>query len=113
MSHLRIALRMFARDAGFTLTAAILLALGIGATTAIYTLLDRLLFEPLAYPESARLVWIQGASGVAVGPILGGDYQEIRDHMHDFENIAAFIDGNWTVSGDGAEAERLSGARVT
>ena len=104
---------MLAREPGFTLTAAILLALGIGATTAVYTLLDRLLFEPLAYPESARLVWIQGASGAAFGPMLGGDYQEIHDHMRNFENVAAFIDGNWTVSGDGAEAERLSGARVT
>ena len=74
MSHLRIALRMLAREPGFTLTAAILLALGIGATTAIYTLLDRLLFEPLAYPESSHLVWIQGVmprAGAGLGPMLG------------------------------------------
>jgi len=104
---------MLAREPGFTLTAAILLALGIGATTAIYTLLDRLLFEPLAYPESGRLVWIQGASGAGSGPLLGGDYQEIHDHLRNFESVAAFIDGNWTVTGDGGEAELLSGARVT
>ena len=109
-------MRRLVREPGFTLTAAILLALGIGATTAIYTLLDRLLFEPLAYPESDRLVWIQGVSpspGAGFGPMLGGDYQEIRDRMRNFESVAAFIDGNWTVTGDGGEAERLSGARVT
>ena len=116
MANLRIAVRMLLREPGFTLTAAILLALGIGATAAIYTLLERLLFEPLAYPESARLVWIQvalPASGAGFGLMLGGDYREIHEHMRNFESVGAFVEGNWTVTGDGGEAERLSGARVT
>lgn len=109
MSYLRIILRRLARERGFTLTVVTLLALGVGSSTAVYTLLDQLLFSPLAYPESARLIWIQGTGGW----MRGADFLEIRHRFGTFENAAAFIEGSWTVSGDGREAAKLSGARVS
>lgn len=115
MSNLRIGLRMLLRDRPFTLTAAVLLALGIGATTAIFTLLNSVLFEPLPYPDSARLVWIMLApprSGTGYLGLFGRDYLEIRDHNCCFENTAGYVEESWTVT-DGGEAVRLSGARVT
>jgi putative ABC transport system permease protein len=115
MSNLRIGARMLAREPGFTLIAAVLLALGIGATTAIFTLLNSVLFEPLPYPDSARLVWVLTAPAKA-GPgflsLFGRDYLEIRDHNCCFESMAGYVDQSWTVT-DGGEPVRLSGARVT
>ena len=49
---------VFLREPGFALVATVVLALGIGATTAIFTLVHSLLLEPLPYPDSGKLVWI-------------------------------------------------------
>ena len=106
---------MLAREPGFTLTAAVLLALGIGATTAIFTLLNSVLFEPLPYPESDRLVWITMSpprAGTGYLGLFGRDFLEIQDRNCCFENLAGYIDESWTVT-DGGEPVRLSGARVT
>lgn len=106
---------MLAREPGFTLTAAVLVALGIGATTAIFTLLNSVLFEPLDYPDSSRLVWITMApprAGSGFLGLFGRDFQEIRERSVSFEAAAAYVDQSWTVT-DGGEAVRLSGARVS
>ncbi|HTS78280.1 MAG TPA: ABC transporter permease [Bryobacteraceae bacterium] len=115
MSHLRIALRMLLRDPAFTLTVVVLLALGIGSTTAIFTLLNSVLFEPLPYPASSRLVWILIApprSGAGYLGLFGRDFLDIQERNCCFENVAGYVDESWTVT-DGGEAVRLSGARVT
>ncbi len=53
---LRFALRQFKRNPAFSLTAILVVALGIGATTAVFSVVDRLLFRSLPYPDSDRLV---------------------------------------------------------
>ncbi len=91
------------------------LALGIGATTAIFTLLYSLLLEPLPYPDSGKLVWILGVpprSGQGIVGMLGGDFLEFRDRSRSFDKIAGLISGLWIVSG-GGDAQSLPGARVT
>lgn len=106
---------MLARDPSFTLTAAILLALGIGATTAIFTLLHSVLFEPLPLPDSGRLAWISVVpprAGSGTLTLFGRDFEEIRDHGTNFEGVAGYVEESWTVT-DGGEPVRLSGARVT
>ncbi|MBZ5603959.1 MAG: ABC transporter permease, partial [Acidobacteriia bacterium] len=115
MSGFRYGFRMLVREPAFTLTAAIVLALGIGATTAIFTLVHNLLLEPLPYPDSGRLIWISGtppkmASGSS--GLVGQDFTEIRNRSHSFEKVAGIIAGAWIVSGDG-DAETIQGGRVS
>jgi len=115
MSDLRHGFRMLFRDPSFTVAAIVLLAIGIGATTAIFTLIHSVLLEPLPYLDSERLVWIWGIpprSGLGQTGLFGGDFQEIHDRNHAFEKIAGFVEGAWIFSGP-SESETLRGARVS
>ena len=56
MSDLSYALRSLARSRGFTIAAVLTLSIGIGATTAIYSVVDTILLQPLPFPDSDRLV---------------------------------------------------------
>jgi putative ABC transport system permease protein len=115
MSDIRHAFRVFLREPGFALVATVVLALGIGATTAIFTLVYSLLLEPLPYPDSGKLVWISGVPprpGQGIVGVLGADFLEFRDRSRSYERMAALIPGLWIFSG-GGDAQNLAGARVT
>src|SRR5215475_10382695 len=115
MSDFRYGLRMLVREPAFTLASAIVLALGIGATTAIFTLVHSLLIAPLPYPDSGRLVWISGTPPrMAAGSsgLAGADFSEIRDRNHCFQRVAGYVGGAWIVSGTG-DAETIQGGRVS
>jgi putative ABC transport system permease protein len=106
---------MLGRERVFTLASTLVLALGIGAATATFTLLHSLLLQPLPYPQSSRLVWIAGSPprmNPASTGLMGADFQEIRDRSHSFQRVAGFVAGAWIVSGQG-DAETIQGARVT
>lgn len=85
---LRLAARGFRRNPTFTLTAIVTIALGIGATTAVFSVVDRLLFRSLPYADAGRLVSVG-----LVAPIepqefmLGADYVEWRQRQTPFESI--------------------------
>ena len=115
MSDIWHGLRTHFRSPGFTLGAILVLALGIGASTAIFTLVKSLLLEALPYPESSRLVWIWAQpphSGYGYNQLLGPDILEIRDHNQSFEKIAGLLRRYWNMTGAG-EPQHLSGAQVT
>jgi predicted permease len=86
----RYALRGFRRNPTFTVTVIATLALGIGATTAVFSVVDRILFRSLPYAHSDRLVSVG-----LVAPIipqefmLGGSYYEWRDHQTPFEALTS------------------------
>jgi putative ABC transport system permease protein len=83
---LRFALRGFRRNPAFSLTAILVIALGIGATTAVFSVVDRLLFRSLPYPESHRLVSV----GVTI-PIVDGEFLMAKDYFNLREHpVAAF-----------------------
>ncbi len=91
---LRYGLRGAWRSPVFTLTAVAAMALGIGATTAVFSVVDRLLFRSLPYPDADRLV-----SWGIVAPIeqnefmLGTPYVELRGHFTPFEAVTSFTPG--------------------
>jgi putative ABC transport system permease protein len=103
LQDLRYGLRLFARNPAFTFIALLALALGIGATTAIFSVVDTVLLKPLPYPQSDRIVSI-GLTGF--GPAqdsaaLAPDYLEWRARNHVFEEMAAFSNANPTLTGVG------------
>jgi predicted permease len=88
---LRFAIRTFRRNPGFTAVAIITLALGIGANTAIFTLIDAVLFRPLPFGDPSHLVWITGydeSSGTLAATISSQAYGEIARRRGSFEAVS-------------------------
>lgn len=116
INDLRYALRMLKRNPGFTLVALCTLALGIGASTAIFSVVNAVLWQPLGFRDPGRLVWIGGwLRGVDKEQcVTPADFVDYRERCRSFESLAASIsDGiSMIVSGDG-DPERILGASVT
>ena len=66
----RFGLRMFRRNPGFAAVAILTLGLGIGATTAIFTVVDKVLLQPMAYPDADRIVVLENKFPQGTGPII-------------------------------------------
>jgi predicted permease len=116
LQDLRFGLRQLRRNPGFTLVAVITLALGIGATTAIFSVVNAALLHPLPFQGADRLVtqWGTIPHFNYTGPIgtCPRDYTEWRDQNRAFEQIAAFSGQTSNLTGAG-EPVRLTGAQVT
>jgi predicted permease len=110
---LRLALRGMRRRPGFTLAVVLTLALGIGANTAIFGVVDGVLIKPLAYPNAGELVSIkQVAPGLNVSElrISPTQYFTYRDEGRVFQYIGLYGDGGTTITGIGEpEQARLLG----
>ncbi|HSB12452.1 MAG TPA: ABC transporter permease [Blastocatellia bacterium] len=115
LQDLRFGIRMLAKKPGFTLIAVVTLALGIGATTAIFTVVNAVLLRPLPYPDSDRLLSIgqQFKSGLAGA----GEPKFLfwREQSQSFEAMAAYSNfggAGGNLSG-GSEPEYVRGLRVS
>lgn len=96
IQDLRYAARALAASPGFTTAAVLTLALGIGATTAMFTVVDGVLLKPLRYPDADRIVAISTLftdSGRAIPRLGGGDYMDVRGDRDTFERIASYYGG--------------------
>jgi predicted permease len=115
---LRYGARMLVRKPGFTLIAVLTLALGIGANTAIFSVVNALLFRPLPFREPGRLVWIAntGTTGLSGATTRVANFSDWRSANKSFEDIAAyfaFFDyGSYNLIGAG-EPERVIGVGVS
>ncbi len=112
----RYALRMLAKNPGFTAVAVLTLALGIGANTAMFSFLDAVLLRPLPYPRPERLVLLWTtipARGAFVSGTTPPDFREWRRQSRSFEDMAAFQMGDANVSVGGGPAERVQSARIS
>src|SRR5436309_10452622 len=95
---LRFALRMLRRSPGFTATAVAALALGIGANTAIFSVVNKVLLEPLPYPDPNRLVQLMVESWVGNQTVVSiQKFTVWRDFNSVFEPIAAYEIGGPSV----------------
>jgi len=108
----RLAIRRLGRTPGFTLVALVTLALGIGANTAIFSVIHSMLLRPLPYPEPDRLVriWEGGESGFST--VSPPNFVDFRSLDSVFEGVAAHYDRGLTLTGDGVP-ERLTAATVS
>lgn len=116
MRHFRIALRTLARRPGFALIAIVTLALGIGATAAIFSVVNAVVLQPLDYPEPDELVRIEHPVP-ALNPewrwrLSEAGWFAMRESSGSFEDIAVYNETELTLSGDGV-AERVSTAMVS
>src|SRR5215831_9489446 len=95
LQDLRYGLRMLRKNPGFTFVAALVLALGIGANTAIFSIVDVVLFRPLPVSDSNELVRIFGGEtrgNASWGYLSLPEYQEYRDRTSAFSGLAAYVD---------------------
>jgi len=109
------AARRLRRNPGFTIAAVLTLALGIGANTAIFSLIDGVLLQPLPYPHADRLVAVQHSAEGAGLPLIGvsrGTYVHYREYSDAFAELTLYAPTSFALLGDG-DALRVPGARVT
>lgn len=113
----RYALRMLGRSPGFSAVAVLSLALGIGANTAVFSLINALMLRLLPVDDPARLVeLLQHYPGEPRGNGFWSwaSYEHYRDHNRSFDAlIAASAPARWTVRGEGPEAETVVGQSVS
>jgi putative ABC transport system permease protein len=113
---LRYALRMLSKTPGFTAVATITLALGIGANTAMFSMVDGVLMRPLPFknPQQLYTLWERNSKmGYEQSPPAAANFRDWRDHNTVFEQIAAF-DASRTFNLAGAGTpERVDGATVS
>jgi putative ABC transport system permease protein len=96
----------------FAAAAVLITALAIGANTAVFSLVNAVLVNPLPFPDASRLVEVNGRRiGVDRDPISLPDYIDLRDSNHSFAVLAAAF--QWSANLTGGDAERLQGMRAT
>jgi predicted permease len=113
---LQYGLRQLRRNPGFTAVAVITLALGIGANTAIFSVVNTVLLRPLPYKDPGRLVMIgeRGTFSRGLGAVVGPDFVAWQDHNHVFQSLGAFWGlggGNLTGPGEPVHV-RVTGVTV-
>lgn len=112
----KFAMRGMCRNYGFALTAILTLALGIGAATAIFSLVNTVLLRPLPFPEQDRLMWINqqdhSLPGMVPEALSYPDYFDWRAQNHTFSAIASYNSGGATLESD-AETQRVDAQVVS
>ena len=98
MQDTRYALRMLARSPGFAAAAILTMALGIGATTAIFSVVDATLLHPLSYPKPDQLVRIEDDLPGAGALDAGLSVPELKDFQR--SGIFQYVSGDWSISGN-------------
>jgi putative ABC transport system permease protein len=100
MTDVRYALRTLARSPGFAATAILTLALGIGATTAIFSVVKAVVLEPLPYRDPARL---------AVSRLSLPDYRDLQRRSQSFEQTAVWASNMYNIQAGGEDRQVLGG----
>jgi putative ABC transport system permease protein len=113
----RYSLRMLAKNPGFTFIAVLTLALGIGANTAIFSVVNAVLLRPLPFPEPDRLVDLwhtppqTSFPGIPIFAVSPANFLDWRSRSHAFEGMSAYGFGRYTLTGSGhPEAVRMVAA---
>ena len=114
LQDVRYSLRQLRRGPGFTIVAVLTLALGIGANTAIFSVVNAVALRPLPYPHGDRLVWIaEVLPAIKAEVATGGDYVDWKDQSRSLDGISAYDEQvSFNLTGRGTPA-RVHGEQVT
>ncbi len=115
MTDFTNAVRALRKSPGFSLVAVLTIAVGIGANTALFSVYDRLVLNPVAIPKPASLVaiWISNPHLNFNAPAMSWPrYDDIRSHAASFESLGISAFDNFTLTGNG-DPEQLNGQRVS
>jgi len=113
---MKFALRQLLKSPGFTFIVILTLALGIGANTAIFSVINAVLLRPLPYDEPRRLMAIWESStkqNFAKGTLPAGDFFDLQAQNRSFSALAAWAPASLALTGDTMDAVRLDAAFVT
>jgi hypothetical protein len=113
-TDLRLAVRQLLKSPGFTLLAISTLALGIGANTSMFSVLDEILLKPLPYAGNAQLESIYRSTAQnPKGGISPADFLDLQREMRSYGTIAAYMAADTSLSEPGRPAEMAAGIRIT
>jgi putative ABC transport system permease protein len=116
LQDIRYGVRMLLKYKGFTAVAVIALGLGIGANTAIFSMVNGVLLRPLPFPDAERIIYFEGknpSAGITESNISFLDFTDWSQQTDLFASTAAYWTGNANLGADGAEPERVPRAGVT
>jgi putative ABC transport system permease protein len=114
LDDLRLAFRVLRKSPGFTALAVLTLALGIGANTTIFSVVNGVLLRPLPYASPERLVDAYEVRDGSRGTVSPPDYADWRDQSDVFDGLAALNPGSsFALSGGDGPAQQVAGASVT
>src|SRR5579871_1971002 len=111
----RYGLRGLRQSLGFSTVAILTLALGIGATTAIFSIVNTILLRPLPYQDSERIVTLRSSTPIFFNAEIGiskPNFDDVKAQAHSFESMVLCEQASMTLTGKG-EPEKLSGALVS
>jgi putative ABC transport system permease protein len=113
MQDVRYGVRSLAKNPGFAFVAILTLALGIGANTAIFSVVNGVLLKPLPFDHPEQILWFEDVQPkLAAAPLSAPEFIAYRDHNRTLSQIAAIRPLNFTFTGQGP-AERIRGGVVT
>jgi putative ABC transport system permease protein len=118
LSDLKLVVRQLRTSPGFTATAVLMLAFGIGATTAIFSIVDGVLLRPLPFPQANRLVTLGDQVSNTdwgkqdPGPVTGPEVIIYPRDLHSFDSLGGYGGTSYELSGIGQPAQ-INGARMT
>jgi len=117
LKDIRYSLRLMIKKPGFTVVALIALALGIGANTAIFSIVNAVLLRPLPYAEPARLVSAESMNSLnpqrEIDGVSPADFWDWKDQTQAFEQLAALSGGGGFSLRDADQPDTFNGARVS
>ena len=114
LSDLRLALRRLAKSPSYTAIAAVTLALGIGASTATFSVVNGVVLQPLPYPRAERLMQVRTvvANGYRANLTSYPDYEDLREQNRSFTGLAAYADSRASAA-TGGPADRVALTQVS
>src|ERR1043166_4115190 len=116
LNNLRYAIRMLLKQRSYSLIAVLTLGLGIGASTAIFAVVNGVLLRPLPFKDSRQLVmvWLKGAeaAGSDRTPLAVSDLNDWRSQSRSFDSISAYQYGSFNYT-SGSDPEQIPGVSVT
>jgi len=113
IQDLRYGLRMLAKSPGFTVMAILTLTLGIGANTALFSVVNGVLFNPLPYPHPEQLVWLaESKPNFSSGSISWPNFKDWQKENRTFSGMGLYRGNNFNLTGHG-EAEQLQARFLT